>query len=358
MDQLETRLREFFDQTAAHVTIPPSVSAIRQARRRQAGSVAFVVVAAGALAALSLVVGNLMSPTHSSVPGSATVETEVHGVAVTIPDDWIWIDPAVVGMPEPLGGAPHVIAVLSASDPSSLLDCTQQHRSDQFLLTLRQRPFAEEGPASHLWPVPLTPLASNTSLGQCYADWKFLSATWTEAGRSFEARVGIGPNVSAEDRQALFAAFSSMTFKPMYSGPTSATVASGATAGEEWSVTAGRDADGLVLSVDWTDGGAESGGFRDTNDAIHARVVVLKPGDPGALLLYGAVQAGVARLDWVRNGASSAAGITIADVPNELDPQLDAFAVEVTSADLPCRLIAYGADGMKLGELVVDRRWI
>src|SRR3990172_2864484 len=67
-------------------------------------------------------------------------------------------------------------------------------------------PLALAGEGAQPWPADLVPLDPG-NLGEneiepsgCYPDWTFLRASWTEGGRTFEARVGLGPDVSEADR--------------------------------------------------------------------------------------------------------------------------------------------------------------
>src|SRR4029453_6959333 len=115
--------------------------------------------------------------------------------------------------------------------------------------TIQEEPLALSGPASNAWPVELEPLNVDASESACYPGWEFLRAGWTASGRTFEARVGLAPEASGEERDALFTAFASMTFEPSGGAATSVVLTHGTAGGEDWQLVTSRAKRGLSLEI-------------------------------------------------------------------------------------------------------------
>jgi hypothetical protein len=106
----------------------------------------------------------------------------------------------------------------------------------------------------------LKPMNVKTSESGCYPGWEFLRAGWTASGRTFEARVGLAPDLSDADRDALQGAFESMTFEEATGPPTAMTIATGEVHGDRWSLTLTRGDSGTGLDFGWDRGSGSGGG--------------------------------------------------------------------------------------------------
>ena len=127
-------------------------------------------------------------------------------------------------------------------------------------MTVQEEPLDVDA-RSVTWPASLEPMNQGTSGSGCYPDWEFMRAGWTIADRTFEARVGFAPDASDDDRDAVFAAFASMAFAAPPDGITSVVLATGTAGGQEWSLIATREDDGLGLTLQGPSSGAGIGSF-------------------------------------------------------------------------------------------------
>lgn len=364
MSDLERDLRELLDQKAAGAGVPiPDPRLVTRARRRQLGTaVGGVLVVAALLGGVALAVATL-GGSDGHTPADAlepSVETTVNGVSVLHPASWSVVDPVVAGIQPASDTLPQLILLLTTEDPITpeAIGCPglAGGRSDGLVMTIQEEPFALAGEAARPWPVELVPLDTG-NVGEdeiepsgCYAGWTFLRASWSQGGRTFEARVGFGPDVSEADREALGMAFSSMRSVPTQVGPEAVVVATGTTAGEEWQLIATGGQDGLQLGLEWSAGGAGTGGFADAPDDVHLSSSILGEGERRELVVFGAVPADVVRVEVVEG--LSPIDVEIVDVPDALDPRWNAV---VFTADLESRIVvdAYDAAGRSIGSAEV-----
>ena len=149
---------------------------------------------------------------------------------------------------------PTLVLTLTRDDPHTqgVLGCPMMADvpPGQLLMTVQETPLASSGEASAAWPVPLRTWAGFGGDLGCYPGWSGMRASWTAAGRSFEARLGFSPDATDEDRAALLDAFASMSFAPgsVAAGET-ITLATGTTpGGAPWSLSATLDGG----SISWT----------------------------------------------------------------------------------------------------------
>jgi hypothetical protein len=186
-------------------------------------------------------------------------------------------------------------------------------------MTVQEEPLALDGPAAAPWPVQLEPMDVGSEESACYPGWEFRRAGWTASGRSFEARVGLGPESSGEDREALFAAFDSMTFAETGEAPASVIIASGVIGGEDYQLVASSGPEGLVLGLQ-----GQSFGFGSGGAPVSEALQMFTHEVGGVDLVFGAVPADAVRV--VRTGGFSAqTEYAIIDVPDEIDPGANAF---------------------------------
>jgi hypothetical protein len=359
MNDLERELRNALDREAGDAPAPRDAgAAIRRTRRRQVGMIAGSVIAAAALIAIAVVgFGALNDGSGEIVPASTT--EEMNGITITFPDGWTLIDPDAAGLngsdpgdPHPMPQLPRLVLALAPLDPGELFGCPGMAEgvSHTFLMTIQEEPRALTGDGARPWPVELEPLDVGTEESACYPGWEFLHAGWSAEGRTFEARVGLAPDMSDADRDALFEAFATMTFSPGKSGPAAAVLETGEIGGETWQLIASSDDSGLSLSVETGDMGSGIHGFApDSTELQFAEIVV--GGGPGArTLVFGAVPPGTAAIDCPR-----ATAVRTFDVPDEIDDRFEAFIV-VLDVGLEVELNAVDSDGNVIASGRTGRR--
>lgn len=360
MSDLEQDIRELLDEEARSAPPPHEATAAARRTRRRQGA----VVAAGALTALALVAASLVGlraidraedPTFADRP---TDTTTLNGISVTHPDVWHLIDPDEAGLngPEPTPDLPKLVLALSPIGRGELLGCPgmiEGSAAPTFLLTIQEQPLALTGDAARLWPVELEPLDLATNDGTagdsaCYPGWTFRQARWTAAGRTFEAAVGLAPDVSDADRDELLDAFASMTFEPIENGSAAAVLDEGEIDGESWRLIASRDDAGLALSLETNDGAAGIGGFVTGTRDLQFGEMVVGTGDGAGLVVFGAVPPGTAEIE-----CPAPAGSRTLDVPDAIDDRFEAFLVfvdlgleiEIHAVDAEGNVIASGRAG-------------
>jgi hypothetical protein len=350
MSDLETRLRRALDGEAA--TSPPPHDpepTIRRTRRRQ-----FAVVVGSALSgALAVAVGiALVSGTvpNRSTPAATRVSRTINGITITLPDAWSLIDPDAAGLNGPADqdqtDLPRLVLAVSPKPADDHLACPGLGPEPRpaFLLTVQQTPLALSGEAATAWPVEPHPLPVGTGESACYPDWEFQRAAWTAAGRSFEARIGFARDIDRADREALFAAFRSMRFEPMTGGPASVSLAEGTTGGEHWQLTATRQRDGLVLSLEGDRFAAGMGATDPMPDAFQASKHAI--GDGSEVIVFGVAPANVARVQALAMGTDVPVETDVLDIPDEIDARVDAFVLVVTAGpDDGIQLTGFNAAG-------------
>jgi hypothetical protein len=294
-----------------------------------------VIGVAAIVAGASMGLGLLDRPTEPA-PGAATRTETMNGVSVAIPEGWVLIDPDAAGFNSTTGlGAPELprmILALAPFDPGELFGCPGMAASPHtFLMTIQEEPLAVAGPDVAAWPVQLETLDVGTDESACYPGWEFLRAGWTASSRTFEARVGLAPDVSGADREALFAAFASMTFEPAEQPARSVVIGTGETGGEPWELIASRGADGLELSLQGGSWGGGIGGFDPASYALGFIEHELGSGPAAERLAFAAIPAEVATIEIVQDEETSDAGsfdVHRLNVPAEIDARFDALVVE------------------------------
>lgn len=351
MTDLERRIRDSLDDQARSTPPPHDAgSTLRRTRRRQ-----LVTVGGGALGALALVAASVVGVTallnaggsQDDVPTTnPTTTSTVNGVSITHPERWFVIDPDEVGLNSTPAGElpslPRLVLAVSPVEFDETFACPGLIEPDPptFLMTVQEQPLALTGEASAPWPVEPRPLGELDGTG-CYPSWEFLGNEWTAAGRSFQVRIGLSPEISGGDRQALLAAFASLTFEPQTEPATSVVLATGTAGGEEWELIAERQTDGLVLSIQGESFGAGAGGFDPTRLDVLGHV--FGEGEEAELVLYGAVPAKAvqigARLDPDDEGL-----VPVIDLPDTIDPGLNVFTITLRNHP-SVSLTAYDEDG-------------
>jgi hypothetical protein len=357
VNDLERDLREVLHEDARSVPTPISApeGLRRSVRRRQAVFGGLV-----GLSALAIVVGvvagaTMLLPVRSGQPagkGPMTTGT-LNGITITYPVSWSLIDPdeADLNGPGP-STLPRIVLALSPQAQRDAFGCPGMAGGEQptFLMTVQEEPLAPSGTGS-VWPAVLQPLNVGAAESGCYPGWEFLRAGWTIADRTFEARVGVSPDASEDDRDAVFAAFASMSFAASPEGITSVTLTTGTAGGQEWSLIASRQSDGLTLSLQAESSGSGIGGFdrsfRDLQVSSHA----FGDGADRELVVFGVVPEGAVRVE-ASSAEGSVTSTDVLDVPNEIDPNLNAFALVVAPG--PGELLGYDASGEVVARGTVD----
>lgn len=335
MNDLERDLRNVLDDDARRVPTPTSApeGLRRSVRRRQAVFGSVVGLSALAIVAAVVTGATMLLPAQSNRPagvGPMTTGT-LNGIKIMYPAGWHLIDPDEAGLngsgPSML---PRIVLALAPTDPGDAFGCPGmvEGASPDLLMTVQEEPLALDGPAAAGWPASLEPLSVEASESSCYPAWTFQRAGWTASGRTFEARIGIAPDAGAGDRQALASAFASMTFAPADEAPTSVVLTTGTAGGEDWDLTATHQVDGLSLTLNADSFGTGGGGYDPTSDEVRLTSHVFGDGSAAERVVFGAVPEGVVTVE-----ASPATGGVLSsdvlDVPNTIDPDLNAFALVV-----------------------------
>jgi hypothetical protein len=359
VNDLERDLRKVLDEDARRVPTPISApeGLRRSVRRRQA-----VFGGAVALAGLAIVAGlvagaTTLLPVGSSRPageGPTTTGT-LNGITITYPQAWSLIDPdeAALNGPGP-SALPRLVLALAPTYPGDAFGCPGMVEGDSpdLLMTVQEEPLALAGPASAPWPVQLDRLDVGDQESACYPGWEFLRAGWTAAGRTFEARVGMAPEASQDERNTLFAAFASMSFEPSKEEATSVVLTTGTAGGEEWDLIAARQVDGLSLTLNAQSFGTGSGGYHDSaSDELILTSHVFADGAAAERVVFGAVPEAVVRVEasWADGSVVSA---EVLDVPNRIDPDLNAFVLVIAPG--PVEFVGYDSSGEVVARGTVD----
>lgn len=359
MNDLERDLRTLFDEKSgdAPMTPKPPPNLLRRARSRQLRA----AIGAG-LGVMAIVVGSVagiraLTTTDETTPADQPTETTMmNGVSITHPVGWQVIDPDTAGLNGRDVGDPfpRLIIALSPFDMGEMLGCPGlvEPTPPTFFMTIQESHLALSGTSAAPWPVSLESLSvesagttgEGVALGGCYVGWEFWRAGWTAAGRTFEARVGFGSEIADEDRQAVLAAFASMTFSESETALESVVLATGTAGGEEWELIAQRQADGLSLTLQAETFGTGSGGYNPDAGELHVTSHVFGEGEDAEIVVFGAVPLEVASAEALPALGSPAVSADVLDVPDEIDQRLNAFIV-VAVADLPVDINAYDAAG-------------
>jgi hypothetical protein len=363
VNDLERELRDVLDEDARRVATPASApdGLRRSVRRRQAVFVGIVGLAGAAVVA-GIIAGatsllSLQSGPEPAGQGPTTTRT-LNGITISYPESWHLIDPDTAGLNgSPTMGEsplPRIVLALTPTEAPETFGCPGRAGDGEaapLLMTVQEEPLALSGPASQAWPVGLEPLNVDASESACYPGWEFLRAGWTASGRTFEARVGIAPEATDEERDALFTAFASMTFEPSGGGATSIVLTHGTAGGEDWQLVASRAKGGLSLEISGETMGAGAG-FTPSND-IQASDLVFGSGADAERVVFGAVPEGVVRVEALAalTADGSVVSADVLDVPNEIDPNLNAFALVF---DPHVRVVLSGFDAS--GQVVATGR--
>jgi hypothetical protein len=364
VNELERDLQQVLHEDARRVPTPTSApeGLRRSVRRRQAMFGSVVGLSALAIVAGVVVGASMLLPFKSAQPageGQTTTGT-LNGITITYPAAWHLIDADEAGLngPDP-STLPRIVLALSPQPPGEYFACPGLADAERptFLMTVQEEPLALAGPASTAWPVQLEPMDVGSEGSACYPDWQFLRAGWTASGRTFEARVGLAPESSDDAREALLGAFDSMTFAPTTAGPTSVVLTTGTAGGEDWELIATRQSDGLGLSLDTDTFGTGSGGYHDAMRALHLTTHVFGSGEQAERVVFGAIPADAVRLVGT-DAAFEQSEVAILDVPEGIDPDLNAFVVTMDpdlvtafeALDEHGRVVADGSVGPEPGE--------
>jgi hypothetical protein len=337
VNDLEHDLREVLDEDARRVPTPASApeGLRRSARRRQAlfgGAVAL----AGLAVVAGIVVGasTLLSMESGPEPAALAPPTTgtLNGITITYPQSWHLIDPDTAGLNgSPTIGEfplPRIILALAPTDPGATFGCPgMAGGAATLVMTVQEEPLALDGASSQPWPVELTAMTVDASESACYPNWDFHRAGWTAAGRTFEARIGFSPDASSAQRDALLAAFASMTFEPSKEEATSVVLATGTAGGEDWQLIASRQTDGLSLSLQARTFGTGAGGYDPTSDKLTLTSHVFGEGTEAERVVFAAVPSDVVSI--VGATRVSTEYPEILDVPDMVDPELNAFVLVV-----------------------------
>jgi hypothetical protein len=357
VNDLERDLREVLHQDARRVPTPASApeGLRRSARRRQA-----VFGGAVALAGLAIVAGIVAGATtllpSQSGPEPAALEPTttgtLNGITITYPGAWHLIDPdqaALNGSPT-MGESPlpRIVLALAPTEAPETFGCPGRANAGEsapLLMTVQEEPPAPTGPASSPWPVELRSMNVDASESACYPGWEFMHAEWSASSRTFEARVGFGPDASDEERDGLFAAFASMTFEPSEGSATSVELARGTAGGEEWQLSASRAKGGLSIELAGESTSSGMGLVGDTGvlGDIQASATVFGSGSRAERVIFGVVPEALVRVEASSPGRSTVSA-DVLELPSEIAQHLNAFVLVVDPSG-PVQLTGYDGSG-------------
>jgi hypothetical protein len=348
MNDLERDLRDLLEDEARLAPPPHDARvAIRRTRRRQ-----IATVAAATLGVAALLVGGIaglrwIGDPDRTVPAGETATTMMNGISITAPEAWHVIDPDEAGLNG--GGTAHdlprLVLAVAPTDPGDAFGCPglAKGAAPTFLMTVQEQPLALAGRASTAWPVVLEPIDADSGESGCYPRWEFLGAEWTAEGRTFRARVGLAPDADDEEREALLAAFSSMTFEPQAEGSSAVVLATGSAGGEDWELIATGQGAGLDLTLQGETFGTGSLYRGQTTEVLQLVDHVFGDGSRSDRVVFGAVPDEVVRVVAI-DAALTPMDIDVLDVPDGIDDRLNAFVVTIAS-DQIVAFEAYDARG-------------
>jgi hypothetical protein len=366
MTDLERRIREVLEDGARSAPPPGDAHrAVGRTRRRQGLTLAGSLLGVVAVVAATVVGIRTVSELDGGAPagGPELVTTTINGVSITTPEGWFVTDPPEEfwyegdAPPNLRVGVPRSILAVSPADPGDkAAACPVEDDLRRSFLTVQELPLASATELAAGWPAPLEPLALESAgndlvesggVSGCYAGWEFRQAGWRAEGRRFQAIVAFAPDAPAEERDALVAAFESMRFEPAEDASTgtatTTVIATGTAGGEDWEVVAERPADELVLTL-LAESGGTGGSFVGASPDLHVLDLVLGEGDTAERIVFGAVPSNVTQVEAIPRDWLGTLVVDLLDVPDEIDPQLDAF-VFVAPADVAFDLSAHDAAG-------------
>jgi hypothetical protein len=335
VNDLERDLREVLHEDARSVPTPISApeGLRRSVRRRQAVFGGLVGLSALAIVAGVVAGATMLLPVRSSQPaGEGPVTTgTLNGITITYPQAWSLIDPDKAGLNGSASMAevplPRIMLALAPTDPGETFGCPgQAGGAATFLMTVQEQPMALDGPSSEPWPVALRAMTVDAAESACYPDWDFFRAGWTAAGRTFEARIGFAPAATTDERDEVLAAFASMSFAASGRGVTAAVLGEGIAGGEPWTLFAQRTEGGLSLSLEAETIGAGTSFVSPATSELQPASTVLGQGSNRQLVAFGAIPIDVVRVE-ATAADGSVASAEVLDIPDELDPDSNAFAL-------------------------------
>lgn len=352
MNDLEHDLREVLDEDARRVPTPTSApeGLRRSVRRRQAVFVGLMGLAGAAVVAGVIAGATTLLPLESAPKPAALgpkATGTLNGITITYPQAWSLIDPDTAGLNGSPSMAevplPRIVLALAPSDPGATFGCPGLGGgAATFLMTVQEEPLALDGPSSEPWPVLIEAMTVDASESACYPRWNFVRAGWTAAGRTFEARVGFAPAATTGERDAVLAAFASMSFAASSDGVTAAVLGDGVAGGEPWTLFAQRTQGGLSLSLEAETIGAGTSFVSPATSKLRPASTVLGQGSDRKLVAFGAIPIDVVRVE-AKAADDSVVSAEIFDIPDELDPDSNAFALVAPPG--PVELLGYDASG-------------
>jgi hypothetical protein len=361
VNDLEHDLRDVLHEDALRVPAPGVApeGLSRSARRRQAVFVGLVGLAGVAVIA-GIVAGatTLLSFENGAEPAAQgpTTTGTLNGITITYPQAWSLIDPDTAGLNgSPTMGEsplPRIILALAPTDPGATFGCPgMAGGAATFVMTVQEEPLALDGASSQPWPVELKAMTVDASESACYPGWDFFRAGWTAASRTFEARVGFAPAAATDERDALYSAFASMSFAASGRGDTAAVLGEGIAGGETWTLFAQQTQGRLSLSLEAESVGTGASFVAPAMSKLQPASTVLGRGSDRQLVAFGAIPIDVVRVEGTA-ADGSVVPAEVFDIPDELDPDTNAFALVVAPG--PVELLGYDASGEVVAHGTVD----
>ena len=362
MNDLERDLRQVLGEDARHVPTPTSAPDRlgRSVRRRQAVFGGLVGLSALAIVAGIVAGASMLIPTQDTrqpIGQGQTTTGSLNGISITYPEAWHLIDPDTAGLNgSPMMGEsplPRIVLALAPTEAPETFGCPGRAGGDAapLLMTVQEEP-PTLGDLTPPWPVELGPMSVDASGSACFPAWEFLRARWIAAGRTFEARVGISPDASDEERDDLLTAFSSMTFEPSSGAATSVVLTQGTAGGEDWQLVASRAKGGVSIEIVAETTGTGIGAPDEAPTDLQATDAVFGSGSRAERVVFGVVPEAVVRVEASVTGGSTVSA-DVLDVPSEIAQHLNAFvlvvdpsgSVQLTGYDASGQVVASGSVG-------------
>jgi hypothetical protein len=123
-----------------------------------------------------------------------------------------------------------------------------------------------------------------------------------------------------------------MTFERAAEGASSVVLASGTAGGEDWELIATRQVDGLSLSLQAESFGTGTGGYDPTSGELQLTSHVFGEGAQAERVVFAAVPADVVLIVGVT--PTSTVYPDVLDVPDEIDPRLNAFILTIDAGSV------------------------
>jgi hypothetical protein len=323
---------------------------VRRVRRRQATYVATAAaVSVAVVASVAVGTASLLGRAGDEPAVAPMTSGTEHGVSIAYPRGWVLT--GGFGVLEPLGQMNDQRPVLGLSPSGDARPLCPREGGDDVWLDLERMPLTLHGPGARPWPVTLEPAtvsaAVPSSIGTCSTDWRYWTAGWTTAGRTFRAVVAVGPNATEGDVASVRTAFASLSFEPIGVHPDRTVVLlDGVASTGPWYLLA-LHAHGAPEVFLARGGGGGSGLRAGPADEVQAVFDHLGQPGPSPGAYFGFVPRETATLEVRRSTVAGLEPVSLR-IPNAIAADRDAFFMQTPSGAV-ARLVAIDATGRVIG---------